>query len=130
MHTKTTVLLIALTLPGPALADAPPTAEHQARQPSQRDLWLEEVRAQRQAWEAKHQAAKEASNARLRRLDPWGAARLEAMERDVTARREAVRDRNEKMHREQQQAQEQAMEAWRQQITPYGWDNRWYYRGY
>jgi hypothetical protein len=130
MHTKTTALFIALTLPGLALADDAPPVEHQARQPSQRDLWLEEVRAQRQAWEAKHQAAKEASNARLRRLDPWAAARLEAMERDVTARREALRDRNEKMHREQQQAQEQAMETWRQQITPYGWDNRWYYRGY
>lgn len=126
MHTKTTTLFIALTLPGLGLADDAPSLEQQTRQPSQRDLWLEEVRAQRQVWEAKHQAAKEASNARLRMLDPWGAARIEAMDRDVTARREALRNHNEKMQRDQQQAQE----AWRQQITPYGWDNRWYYRGY
>ncbi len=129
MPKKTAMLFAALIATGQADADesAPPALSPAPQ--SQQERWLNEVRAQRQAWEAQREAAREASNARLRILDPWGAARLEALEQKSRARQEALRERNAQ-YLEQLQAQDQALEAWRQQVTPYGWDNRWYYRGY
>jgi hypothetical protein len=129
----TRLLPLPLLLIAPSLsADAPslfPAAPVEDAAHTQQQRWLDEVRAQREAWEARRNAAKQASDARLRQLDPWGAARLEQLERHNQARRDALQERAD-TYREQLQAQEQALEAWRRQITPYGWDNRWYYQGY
>ena len=104
------------------------------------DPWLEEVRRQREAWEARRDAAKAASKARLRLFDPWRAAQLEALDQEAELRREFARERAEQRrisaetvrgtHRrslEQRQTEEQQMLDY---FAPYGWDNRWYYRGW
>jgi len=128
MRTSTTLLVATLITPAVGYADAPmevqPAPELTAEQ-----RWLEEVRAQRKAWEARRKAAKSASDTRLRMLDPWGAAKVEAWRKDTETRREALQERADK-RREELHARDQALEKWHRQITPHGWDNRWYYRGY
>ncbi len=107
---------------------------------AQIEHWLEEVKAQRKAWESQRNAAKQASNERLRMIDPWGAARLQTLEQASDLRREALLNRSDNLrkHAEAQfEARRHAYESWLQQqerrhsaYQPYGWDNRWYYRGY
>jgi hypothetical protein len=58
--------------------------------------WLDEVRAQRRAWEERRQAAREAMDARRRWIDPWGAAKKEAREKETQRRREALREHIER----------------------------------
>jgi hypothetical protein len=118
--------------------------------------WLEEVRAQRRAWEAERE---EARKARRRWIDPWGAEKREAMERDAEQRREAAKN-----FAEQQRESRRNPSIWRYPYggyTPFespadwprpeendigpapsqtdnpagtnyppGWNNPWFYRGY
>ncbi len=65
---------------------------------------------------------------------------MEALEQEAELRREFARDRSEQRRLsaealrdtprrslEQRQTEEQQM---RDYFAPYGWDNRWYYRGW
>lgn len=117
----------------------PPAAADGEAAAAQTEQWLEQVRAQREAWEARRKAAKQAADERLRRIDPWGAARLQSMEQAAELRREALLNRSEDLRKRaeaEREARRKAYDAWLKQkeiqqgYPPYGWDNRWYYRGY
>jgi hypothetical protein len=122
------------------LAQTPGPAPGEPRADPGELPWLDEVRAQREAWEARRKAEKEASDARLRMIDPWGAAHMEAHEREAEARRDAALQRAEQRHKKaeaKKEAQRQARERWLEERTrimhpaiPPDWDNPWYYRGY
>lgn len=120
-------------LPVSAQPAAQPTSITDAHQ-----QWLDEVRAQREAWQAQREAKRKAAEERLRRIAPWGATRLEELERQAESQREAARQRSEQFRKSSEarlEAQRQAMDQMRQQpaplpYTPHGWDNSWYYRGY
>jgi hypothetical protein len=135
-------LLCCFCLTAPlAISDenAPSTGSEPALQPRQTQ-WLDEVRAQREVWETQRKAARQASNARLRMFEPWGAAQLEALDREAESHRQAARNQSEQFRRSSEakaKAQRRALE-WRReerekrlwQYTPYGWDDPWFYGGY
>ncbi len=119
---------------------ADPTTDKQAQNTpnDSEQQWLEEVRAQRKAWEQWRAQAKQASDERLRQIDPWGAMRLRSLKEAANQRREAMAKRSEELRRKaemEHQARREAYQNWFQppnseDFMPYGWDNRWYYRGY
>jgi hypothetical protein len=123
----------------PAVDPAEATAEPSSA-PSAEAIWLDEVKAQREAWEHRRHAAKEAAEMRRRHLDPWGSARLDAQERSSEARRQQARQHIEQQRQSaeaQMDANRQAMDKfWREReqllqgYRPNGWNNPWYYRGY
>ena len=132
-------LLLAFVAPVVcAEATSPPASAAETAPPA--DPWLEEVRTQREAWEARRNAAKAASKARLRLYDPWRAAHIEALEQESELRRELARERfeqrrssSETLRENQRRSLEQRQNEEHQMLdyfAPYGWDNRWYYRGW
>ena len=125
LHWPALLCCFCLTAPL-AIGDenAPSSDPEPAHQPKQTQ-WLDEVRAQREAWEAQRQAARQASNARLRMFDPWGAAQLEALDRETESRRPKAEAQRRAMERRREEREKR---MW--QYTPYGWDDPWFSGGY
>ncbi|MBK1719814.1 hypothetical protein [Thiocystis violacea] len=126
---------------------APPAPVGQPH-PDGPDPWLDEVRAQREAWEAERAAARAIHEQRRRINHPRGAARQEAWEEDVRRRRAERQERIERdrelfrdlgpgplpipMPVDPRSPEEQAERArpGGPAVTPPGWNNLWYFRGF
>jgi len=120
-------------------------------QPNQVSSWLDEVRAQREAWEARRSAVREQHEQRHRLLHPRGAIQQENWEEDLRRRRA---ERQERIDQDLEVFRRLGPEVWgpllpfpedgsevsgRSEpllppgpppVSPPGWDNLWYFRGY
>lgn len=119
-------------------------------QPDMAAPWLDEVRAQREAWEARRSAVREQHGQRRRLHHPRGAAQQEDWEEDLRRRRA---ERQERIDQDREVFRRLGPSAWGlpppfaegesevserpesllhqpPPISPPGWDNLWYFRGY
>ena len=131
-------------------ARVPEPAAMGGTQPDQASPWLDEVRAQREAWEARRSAVREQHEQRRRLHHPRGAAQQESWEADLRRRRA---ERQERIDQDREVFRRLGPEAWgpprpfsedasevsgRSEpllpepppVSPPGWDNLWYFRGY
>lgn len=134
---------------GPETATSDPAAMGGA-QPDQVSPWLDEVRAQREAWEARRSAVREQHEQRRRAHHPRSAVQPDAWEADLRRRRA---ERQERIEQDRAVFRRLAPGAWGlpwsvtedgawgaewapppspqpSPISPPGWDNLWYFRGY
>lgn len=130
--------LIALV--GMAIAD-PSASGYES--PDTSSNWLDEVRAQREAWEARRSAMREQHEQRRRAHHPRGAVQPEAWEEDLRRRRA---ERQERIEQDREVFRRLGPGAWgpywsvmedgaggaewAPPVSPPGWDNLWYFRGY
>ncbi|WP_295408835.1 hypothetical protein [uncultured Thiocystis sp.] len=135
------------------LAQTSASMHQQPAHPDVSSLWLEEVRAQRQAWEARRHETREAYEARRRLHNPRGAAQQDAWKEDARRQRS---ERLERIERDRERFRELGpylfplpwpgnlplpfssnepdsaglADPREPMFAPQGWDNLWYFRGY